>query len=337
MHRVVVIGASQGGVEALQQLAAALPVDFAAPVLIVLHIGAHRSLLPQILARVCPLPVSAARDGALLLPGQVYVAVPDTHMLVKDRHIALWRGAKEHHTRPAIDPLFRSAAASYGAGAIGVVLTGQLDDGTPGLRAIKDRGGTTIVQDPDEAPARSMPESALTYVEVDHCVPLDLMPPLLVTLTQGNHAVSANTPPTNFQDHEMALMLREGDALTHLQAIGKPSTFTCPDCHGDLWELFDSGPQRYRCHTGHAFTLKTLHAALVEGTDVALENALRVLQEKQLLLEHMAREAAAENLPDVETLQKRAARLKRQAALLASILEREADAGDGTLDPDLAA
>ena len=337
MQRVIVIGASLGGVPALIQLTAGLPPNFPAPIFIVLHIGEHPSLLPSLLARRCQLPVHLAKDGDPINSGEVYVAAPDHHLLITSQRISLTRGAKEHHTRPAIDPLFRSAATAYSSGAIGVILTGCLDDGTAGLQAIKAFGGTTIVQDPDDAAERSMPDSALRNVEVDHCVPLALIPSLLTELSRRENRMADLPPPESPSDsdsqkvmkdrleHEIALMRRDGVALKHLQAIGKPSTFTCPDCHGDLWELFDSRPQRYRCHTGHAFTLSTLYAAMGTGADHALENAYRALQEKQLLLEHMATDAISTG-SDVQgrELLAVASRLQRHASLIAGILE-EAD------------
>ena len=163
MQRIIVIGAAAGGGQALMQLTAALPADFPLPVLVVLHVGPHPSLLPALLSRTCPLPVSHAVHGEAIESGHIYVAPPDHHLLVEDGRTVLTRGPKEHHTRPAVDPLFRSAALAYGRGAIGVVLTGQFDDGTSGLQAIKRAGGTTVVQDPDEAFVSSMPRSITVF------------------------------------------------------------------------------------------------------------------------------------------------------------------------------
>ena len=148
MAGLVVIGASLGGVSALKQIAAALPPDFGAPVLMVLHVGQYPSSLPTLFARGAALAVAHATDGEPLRGGRIVIAPPDHHMLVIDDRIVLTRGPKEHHTRPAIDPLFRSAALAYGPDVIGVVLTGLLDDGTAGLQAIKRAGGTAVVQDP---------------------------------------------------------------------------------------------------------------------------------------------------------------------------------------------
>src|SRR5204862_3143785 len=187
---------------------------------------------------------------------------------------------------PAIDPLFRSAALAHGPDAIGVVLTGDLDDGTAGLKVIKQRGGIAVVQQPGEAFARSMPESALKYVQVDHCVPLALMPSLLTAL------VGAPAPPLigdrdPVLEHEHALTLQLGDVMKHLEAIGSPSNFACPDCHGTLWEIRDSRPKRYCCHTGHAFSARSLQQTMMTTGDEATWSALRALQERAMLLQQM--------------------------------------------------
>jgi two-component system, chemotaxis family, protein-glutamate methylesterase/glutaminase len=177
---VVVIGASYGGVEAMEQLFTEIPPHVPAAFLAVLHVGPHPSEFPHILNRHSLLPAHHARQGELIRAGQIYVAPPDHHLLVRRRHVVLSRGPRVNWTRPAVDPLFRSAAQAYGPGVIGVVLTGRLNDGTAGLYEIKRRGGITIVQDPSDAISPAMPSSALQHVEVDHCVPLASMPGILV-------------------------------------------------------------------------------------------------------------------------------------------------------------
>jgi two-component system chemotaxis response regulator CheB len=213
-------------------------------------------------------------------------------MLVVDDRICLNRGAKEHHSRPAIDPLFLSAALSRGADVIGVILTGRLDDGTFGLQAVKQCGGIAVVQDPAEAAEPSMPRSALENVEVDHCVRLTDMAPLLCSLASMSPATTS-VRDTERLRHEQAVMLLQGDGMEHLKAIGKPSPFVCPDCRGGLWEVNDANPTRYRCHTGHAFTIRTLQHALWSTADDSVWTALRALNEKSALIKHMARLARA--------------------------------------------
>lgn len=186
--RLVVIGASAGGVRALLEIGAALPRFFAAPVCIVQHIGGHASILPELLRHRGPNPALHAQDGQRLAPGTLYLAPPDRHLLVQGEVLRLRHGPKENHARPSIDPLFRSAALSWGPRVIGVVLTGQMDDGTAGLKAIKDCGGIAVVQDPAGAAEPAMPRSALAHVAVDHCVPLAGIAPLLLRLVQPRAA-----------------------------------------------------------------------------------------------------------------------------------------------------
>jgi two-component system chemotaxis response regulator CheB len=288
MTRLVLIGASAGGVSALTRLTAQLPADFAAPLLVVLHIGAHRSILPELLARRCPLDVAHARDGEALRPGMLRVAPPDLHMTVTDGTLRLRHGPKENHARPAIDPLFRSAALQRGRDAVGVVLTGALDDGTAGLQAIKAMGGTTVVQDPADAEEPSMPASALRHAQVDHCLPLERMPGLLAELALAPVAASPSAAAQVRPElvHEQALLHGTEEPVQHLQAIGHPSMFTCPECQGGLWEVAGTSPRRYRCHTGHGFTERTLLHAMSTRSDDALWGALRALQEKEAMLAH---------------------------------------------------
>lgn len=179
---IIVIGASVGGVEAIGFLAAALPPDFAASVFVVLHIGAHRSMLPQLLSRKGPLPACHPRDGDLIRPGHIYVAPPDYHLLVEPGRVRLARGPRENWARPAVDPLFRSAAQAYGPGVAGVILTGGLNDGTAGLFEVKRCGGLAVVQDPGDAVSPGMPQSALRHVAVDRCLPLKDIPAFLAEL-----------------------------------------------------------------------------------------------------------------------------------------------------------
>lgn len=196
MRNVIVIGASAGGVEALAKVVAVLPDGFPAAILIVMHVGAHPSILPALLGRASRLPVRHAIDNEPLRPATILVAPPDRHLLLKpDGHgarVQLSRGPKENHARPAVDPLFRSCAAVFGSKAIGVVLTGFLDDGTVGLKAIKSCGGIAVVQDPADAVAPDMPRNALANVAVDYRVPLKQMGETLVSIVHasGNAAGS---------------------------------------------------------------------------------------------------------------------------------------------------
>lgn len=324
MKQLVVVGASAGGVSALSALVARLPPDFAAPVLVVLHIGAHRSILAEILGRAGPLPAEEARQGRRIEAGRIYVAAPDRHLLVIDDTLHLSHGAKEHHARPAIDPLFLSAALARGPGAIGVLLTGRLDDGTAGLQAIKACGGTAIVQDPADAEVPDMPASALRHVEVDHCVTLAQMPGLLTSLASRPVDGTAVRPPPAPLVHEQALFLAKGNAMEHLAEIGTPSTYACPECHGGLWEVNGAKPRRFRCHTGHAFSMRTLQDTLAGAADESLWNARRALQERLLLLREMQLAATAEHVR-ADTVRGAASRLQDQLGQLESLMARGPD------------
>ena len=320
---IVVVGASAGGVAVLLDLAAALPPQFPASVLIVQHIGAHRSTLPQLLEKAGPNRAIHAAHDAPLEHGRLYVAPPDRHLLVHHGRTWLSHGAKENHARPAIDPLFRSAAIAHGPRVVGVVLSGRLDDGTAGLQAIKACGGHAVVQDPDDAEEREMPDSALANVAVDDVVPRHALPRLLTTLvTQPRIADRAPpVPAALLREHQLSLS--EGNAMEHLDAIATPSKITCPDCHGVLWELRDAHPRRYRCHTGHAYTARTLEASQGLRTEDALWNAMRALHEREALLRTMS--AQCRNAGDHDEAE-RLAKEAEHAALHARQLHAITDA-----------
>jgi two-component system chemotaxis response regulator CheB len=234
-HDIVVIGASAGGVEALTKLVERLPADLAASVFVVLHIPAQNpSFLPTILSRSGPLQAVHPGNGDIIQRGVIYVAPPDQHLLVEQGYIHLIRGPKENRHRPAIDPLFRSAAVAYGPRVVGVVLTGSLDDGTAGLVAIKRVGGIAVVQDPNEAFYPSMPLHALEHVHVDYKLPLSEIGPLIAQLASEPMArEEVNHVP---EDMEVELKLTEMnvDALNHAKHAGTPSAFSCPECRDSL-------------------------------------------------------------------------------------------------------
>jgi two-component system chemotaxis response regulator CheB len=283
---LVVIGASAGGVAVLRLIASQLPPSFPAAVLVVLHTGAYRSQLASILEMAGSNPAREAQHGEPVRAGQILVAAPDHHLTVRDGLVQLTRGPKEHHTRPAIDPLFRSAALRGGPRVIGVLLTGGNEDGTAGLQAIKACGGLAVVQDPAEAEAPTMPAAALANVDVDYCVPAAGIAPLLTEFA-GSEVLAPHTAPEGLvREHAVSLM--EVQPMDALKAIGKPSTLVCPDCGGALFELDATRPQRFRCHTGHAFTLNSLRQTQEEATEAALWSAIRAINDKATLLRKVA-------------------------------------------------
>jgi two-component system chemotaxis response regulator CheB len=293
---IIVIGASYGGIEAMKTLVSGLPEKFPATVFLVQHVSPSQpSLLPKILADSGPLPVSTPRNIEPLKTGHIYVAPPDHHLLLEQDHVRLTRGPKENRFRPSIDALFRSAAYAHGPRVVGVILTGLLDDGTAGLWAVKDRGGTAIVQDPGEAAAPSMPQSALQNVEVDHRLSLPDIAPLLNELAhtpaakEGVHAMSER------MKIEVAIAKENAAIDEGIQDLFDPSNYTCPECHGVLLQLKEGAILRFRCHTGHAYSVLTLLEEGGEGVEGSLWGAIRSLEERVLLLLQFAEHLESNN------------------------------------------
>jgi two-component system, chemotaxis family, protein-glutamate methylesterase/glutaminase len=289
-HDIVVVGASAGGVEALVRLAGSLPADLPAAVFVVLHLpSAGTSALPGILGRHGRLPVNHVKDGEPIEPGRIYVAPPDHHLLVRTGHVHLSRGPRENGHRPAVDPLFRSAAHEYATRVVGVVLSGALDDGTAGLVAIKSRGGVAVVQDPEDALYPGMPGSALQHVDVDHVLPAVAMGALLARLAAEPAAEPPGPAPT---DMEVEVEV-EGFSLEAMEGehAGEPSGFSCPDCNGVLWGINDGGLQRFRCRVGHAWSPESLLTRQSESLEAALWIALRSLEERAALARRLAEPA----------------------------------------------
>jgi two-component system chemotaxis response regulator CheB len=323
---IVVIGASSGGLEALQRLVRQLEPDLPATLFVVVHIGAS-SQLADVLSLGSNLPVVRARTGQHFKRGTIYVAIPGCHLLLHGDHVLLRRGPKENLARPAIDPLFRSAAASHGGRTIGVILSGALTDGTAGLRAIKRCGGQTVVQDPRDAMSPDMPRSALRHVDVDHISRIDDMAPLLARLVR---LPAGQTPDIPLDIRlETAIAAQELADMRANDRLGKPSRFTCPECHGALWEIEDGSMLRYRCHTGHALTADTVLSSQAEEIDRLLDTLLRSHQERAALAERMAvHERANDRQALADQLERRAREYAADAALVEE-LRRNGDAGSG--------
>lgn len=298
-RNIVVVGASAGGVEALSVLVANLPGDLEAALFVAWHSAPHtRSFLPEILDNVGALPVAPAIHGEPIIPRKIYVAPPDHHLLLEEGRVRLTRGPKENRFRPAIDPLFRSAAHTYGPRVIGVILSGGLDDGTAGLWAIKDRGGKAIVQEPREAQHPSMPMNALQHVEVDHRLPVVEIARTLVKLVAETAEDPAAYPISEELEIETKIA-REGRGLeAGVLKLGEFSAFTCPECHGVLMRIKDGSLVRFRCHTGHAYSGESLLASLAETGEDTLWNALRAVEERVILLAHLSQHARDNNQPE---------------------------------------
>lgn len=330
---VVAIGASAGGVEALRAVVAVLPPELPAAVLVVLHIPRYApSALPGILDRSGPLPAMPARHGIPARPGTIYVAPADHHLLLRDGHLQLSVGPTENGHRPAIDPLFRSAAIAYGPGAIGVVLSGSRDDGAAGLAVIAERGGQAIVQDPDEALHRSMPAHALEQVAVAQVLPAAKIGALVGELV-GAGAPPLTLPPADPQLGAEDAIAELGPHTTDAVPSARPSGFSCPSCHGVLFELDGEPAPRYRCRIGHAWSPESLAAEQAAEVDHALWTTLRTLEENaavNLRLAEVAegrerRRAAALYRQRYESSKAEAGRMRELIGRVSSALEASAE------------
>jgi two-component system, chemotaxis family, protein-glutamate methylesterase/glutaminase len=283
---VVAVGASAGGVEALIQFAAGLPPELPYAVLVVLHMPAGApSLLARIVDRNGPLPAVTAEDGAPLEHGRIYVGIPNRHLVVRDRRVMMSEGPTENGHRPAINALFRSVALAFGQRAVGVLLSGVLDDGVLGLAAIRSRSGTTIAQSPSDAIFPAMPQNAIDAGVVDNEVPAAEVGGLLKQLADRVFEEPEMEPDTRMELENRIAMARRFSTEFDTEALGSPSGYTCPDCNGSLIAVSDGN---YRCEVGHAWTAEALLRARDEEVDDALWIAVRSLQEKAKLSRRLA-------------------------------------------------
>lgn len=323
---IIVVGASAGGIEALRVLTGALPADLSASLFIVVHTSPEApSMLADIFNRSGKLPATYATDCDRIQKGKIYVAPPDRHLLIEPNRLRVTHGPKENRFRPAVDPLFRSAAQTYGPRVAGVILTGYMDDGTAGLWTVKQLGGTAIVQDPSDALVPYMPLNAVTHVEVDYCLPLREIAPLLVQLT-----TEAAEEEGAFQvPKEVEIEVNIAKAQKALDAgvlqLGEPSNYACPECHGVLLQMKEGTLFRFRCHTGHAYSVESLLADITEKMDEALWTSIRAFEEGELFMRHMAEHLShGETEPSAESFLKRADDAKRRATLMRQAAAKEA-------------
>lgn len=320
-HDIVVIGGSAGALEALKPLFRGLPADFPAAVFVVIHISPNsHSVLPELLTRAGKLPACHPAEGDAITPGHIYVAPPDRHLLVQEGRVLLRRGPQENRTRPAVDPLFRSAAVAYRSRVIGLVLSGLLDDGAAGLAAVKACGGLCLVQAPDDAIWPEMPRNALRRDHVDYCEPVSALPLLLSRLVQEPAGPAPPVPRNLFV--EASIAAQETAMAVELEQLGRPSRLSCPQCGGVLNEINEAGSTRFRCQVGHAFTAEGLLAAQNDELERALESAMRMHRERVPLFRRMQRKSEAEALEHAAAhWRARADELEHAAALIAQALD----------------
>jgi two-component system chemotaxis response regulator CheB len=291
IKKVVVVGTSAGGLYAIKSLISQLQEKFEAPILIVQHISADATgnVLLDALNKLGSLTCEHAVSGTSLQNGHIYLAPSDHHMMIDDdERILITKGAQENRSRPAIDPLFRSAAAVFANKVIGILLTGYLDDGTAGMIAIKRCGGTCIVQDPADAEYPDMPQNALNQTKVDYCLPLLEMGGLLYQLLSKKSGKSKPIPKDILIETKIAKRVLSD--LPSVNALGEQVPFNCPGCGGVLWKIDEGSALRYRCHTGHAYTSASLLAEQTMKIEETMWTALRMFEERKNLLTTVAKE-----------------------------------------------
>lgn len=302
-QRIIVIGASTGGFEAFKKIIKTLPPDFDASIFIVWHMSPDvRGILPSVINKVNKIYAAHAYDKEEILPNRIYIAPPDHHLLLEEGYVRVTHGPKENRFRPAVDPLFRSAADTYRNRVIGVILSGALDDGTAGLWAVKHHSGIAVVQDPNDAEVSSMPENALEQVHVDYIAPVNEIGALLVRLSKEKLPEKTEVMNDEQTKKEIKVAKEDGALEVGLFQMGQLSPFTCPDCHGVMAKFTSGKLTRYRCHTGHAFSMDTLVAALTEKIEDNLYNAIRGIEESIMLLNHIGDHFAEINNPKLAAL-----------------------------------
>jgi two-component system chemotaxis response regulator CheB len=270
---IVVIGGSAGAIESLRAFVSHFPQDLNAAIFVTVHtLPAPDGLLPRILSRHGTLGAAVAVDGEPILCGRIYVAPPDLHLLIEPGRVKLSGGPKENGHRPAIDPLFSSAARAYAERVIGVILSGTLDDGSLGLRVVRHQGGTAIVQDPEEALFSHMPRNAIEIAHPQHVAGVAEIARLIIAHTGG----IAN-------GHQATSGARD--------AQGIPSGIACPECHGVLWAATDDESPDFRCRIGHTYAAESLLDAHSSHLEASLWAGVRALEEQASLAEHMATRA----------------------------------------------
>jgi two-component system, chemotaxis family, protein-glutamate methylesterase/glutaminase len=255
------------------------------------------------------------RTRESLAPGTIYVAAPDHHLVVEPNRVIATRGPRENRFRPAVDPLFRSAAQAYGPRLVGVILSGGLDDGTAGLWTVKSLGGVAIVQDPDDALVESMPRSALSHVKVDHKLPAAQIAATLERLVREDIAEAGGYVVPESTRIEVKIAQEHSPLEAGVRKLGKPSTYACPECHGVLLEVEGENRIRFRCHTGHAYSPDSLIAEFDEAIEHALANSVRTLQEKAIFVRDLAEQASGDPA-FVQELRRRAEDTQAKAEML---------------------
>ena len=284
---IIVIGGSAGSLAPLREVLGCFPAELPASVFVVTHMPSRGTgMLATLASFSSALPVLQATDSMPIERGRIYAAAPDHHLLINDGHMMLGYGPRENLTRPAIDPLFRSAAVHYGPRVIGVILSGLLSDGAAGLNAVQRCGGFTLVQSPEDAAAEDMPQRAMEVTTVDLCVPGSKIGPTLVDLAHERAGTRVPIPSELLMEIDIAAGGRSDTQL--LRTFADPVALTCPSCGGVLSKVKASGPLRFRCQVGHAYTAEALATEQETRVDEAMRVALRIIEERAELVHRMA-------------------------------------------------
>ena len=312
---IVVVGASAGGVEALIRFVAALPEDLPAAVFVVLHVSPSGSVLPAILNRHSAIKAIHPEDGVPVEHGRIYVAPANRHLLLEDGRVRVSTGPRQNGHRPAIDPLFRSAAWTYGPRVVGVILSGALDDGTLGCTSIAARGGMTLVQDPVDASYDSMPLSAIAFDSPSHVATAPELGRIVVELARGVGENGGAARKRNVPVDETL----EGNRDRRVD--GTISPFTCPECSGTLWEVDEGALVRFRCRVGHSYSAGAMDAAQGTAVEAALWTAMRSLEERAALKRHLASRATRSTHRMRERYEHDAALAEEHAAVVRRLID----------------
>lgn len=300
----VVVGTSSGGIPALRRLLGALPADLPAAVLVVMHQGRLAGQLDAALRRASSLPLAFVSGDEPIEEGRVYLAPPDRHLIVTGDTVRISAGPREMRTRPAINPLFRTAAAARGGRVVAVQLTGLLDDGVAGLEAVRRCGGVTLVQDPEEADYPEMPQAAVDAGLADHVAPLERLADLLERLVHES-APTAITIPADIAI-EARLSAGEPSRPASSERIGEQVPVACPDCGGPLWQTGEGPAMHYRCHVGHSLSARAMLEAQADGIERSLWVAVRSLSERASILRKLAEGSSGRNDVVAEDYRERA-------------------------------
>jgi len=290
---IIVIGLSSGGVEALLETVRTLPRGLPATIFVVCHIPPQgKSILPEILSRSGPMLAQHAVDSEPFYPGQIYIAPPDRHLMIADGRMHVARGPRENHHRPAIDPLFRSAARGFGSRVVGVILSGGMTDGVAGLLAVRAAGGVSVVQDPRDAKVAALPQSATEMAGADYIVPAAQLAPLLVQLVRRTATAPGGAPVHDPMEKMPEIEAEDFQEQVNGKRRGQLSTFSCPECGGTLWQVDEKELVRFRCHIGHAYYGDALYAEQAESLEAALWSAVRTFRERTVLARQLAKREA---------------------------------------------